>query len=125
MLQFLKSDSFDRPSVFCKEYVPVQNYPMYKTDTTTFPRLILYVWSDYLSSWYLIVNLLWRFYSWPVETPACLGPVGPVGGLWVTCAGVLFRGWIVCLQELGDNQTSLRTCSVFMVLLSNKPFQCD
>lgn len=41
--------------------------PVYKTDTIMFPGLIVHVWSDYLSSWYLIVNLLQRFYSWPVH----------------------------------------------------------
>lgn len=61
-----------------------------------------------------------------VATPACVGPVGLSAHLQVACAGVIFRGWIVCfcLCELGGNQTQLQTLPVFMFLLSNKPFQC-
>lgn len=49
-----------------------------------------------------------------VATPACLGPVGLSARLQVTCAGGIFRGWIVCfsLCELGHNQTQLQTLSI-------------
>lgn len=61
-----------------------------------------------------------------VTTPACLGLLGLSACLQFTWAGLIFRGWTVCfcLCELGDSQTQLQILSIFMFLLSNKPFQC-